>query len=113
MHGPFAWDVYASSLAPLGKGYPLWCPDPDYPEWEVEVGDVGYLWEGSFKHILRTTRIEGELQPHNIVPENYVRFYHRNLVIIGPRESITQSVLHSKEIRQLEVSGGASADVPW
>ncbi|KAI9058611.1 WD40 repeat-like protein [Trametes sanguinea] len=107
-----AWDVYASSLAPLGKGYPLWYPDPDYPEWEVEVGDVGYVREGSFKHLLRTTRAEDEPQPHNMIPEDYVQFYNRNVVITGPRESITQPVLHSRAIKKLEVSGGASVTVP-
>ncbi|OSD00766.1 YVTN repeat-like/Quino protein amine dehydrogenase [Trametes coccinea BRFM310] len=108
----YAWDVYASSLAPLGKGYPLWYPDPDNPEWEVEVGDVGYVREGSFKHLLRTTRTAEEQQPHNMVPDDYIRFYNPNVVITGPRESITQPVLHSRAIKKLEVSGGGSVSVP-
>ncbi|CDO76417.1 hypothetical protein BN946_scf184925.g4 [Trametes cinnabarina] len=108
----YAWDVYASSLTPLGKGYPLWVPDPDTPEWEVEVGDVGYLRDGSFKHLLRATNAEGQPQPHGMVPGDYVQFYHPNVVVTGPRESITQPVLHSRTIKKLEVSGGASVNVP-
>ncbi|KAI9058620.1 YVTN repeat-like/Quino protein amine dehydrogenase [Trametes sanguinea] len=108
----YAWDVYASSLIPLGKGYPLWMPDPERPEWEVEVGDVGYISDGSFQHLLRTTNSEAEPQPHGIVPEDYVQFRYPNTVVSGPRESITQPVLHSRAIRKLEVSSAGSVNIP-
>ena len=103
-----AWDIYATTLTPLGKGYPLWYPDPDRPEWEVEIGDVGYVREGSFKHLLRTRNTADEPQPHNQVPEGYDQFYNPNIVVTGPRESITQTILHSRSIKQVQVSGGAS-----
>ncbi|KAJ8494847.1 hypothetical protein ONZ51_g2077 [Trametes cubensis] len=107
-----AWDIYATTLTPLGKGYPLWYPDPDRPEWEVEIGDVGYVREGSFKHLLRTRNTADEPQPHNQVPESYKQFYNPNIVVTGPRESITQTILHSRSIKQVQVSGGASINTP-
>ncbi|KAI0325968.1 YVTN repeat-like/Quino protein amine dehydrogenase [Cubamyces sp. BRFM 1775] len=107
-----AWDIYANTLTPLGKGYPLWVPDPDHPEWEVEIGDVGYVRDGSFKHLLRTKNRAEDPQPHNQVPEGYVQFYNPNIVVTGPRESITQNMLHSRTIKQVNVSGGASVNAP-
>ncbi len=47
---PTAAEIYASELLPKGYGFPLWVPDPqpNFPEEEVRLFDVGYVWEGSF-----------------------------------------------------------------
>ncbi|KAI0673287.1 WD40 repeat-like protein [Trametes maxima] len=111
-HPNRAWDIYADLLLHHGHGYPLWMPDPDNSEWEVEIGDVGWLRGGSFKHILRTRRGPGEPQPHGATPVDYVPFNPPNLVITGPRERIVQPVLYSRTIKNVQISGGASVTLP-
>ncbi|KAI0350495.1 WD40 repeat-like protein [Trametes cingulata] len=112
-----AWDIYARSLIHLGHGYPLWMPDPDPGTpggpWEVEIGDVGWIRQGSFKHLLRCRNRAEDPQPHMAaVGEDYEQFAPRNLVITGPRERIAQPVLHSRSVKNIELFGGVSTNVP-
>ncbi|KAI0650997.1 WD40 repeat-like protein [Trametes meyenii] len=111
-HAHRAWDIYADLLLHHGHGYPLWMPDPDNSQWEVEIGDVGWLRGGSFKHILRTRHAVGEPQPHSTTPADYVPFNPPNLVITGPRERIVQPVLYSRTIKNVQISGGVSVSLP-
>jgi len=43
------WNVYLEQLSSLYRGIPLWEPEPvkDYYD-KVSIGDVGYVYEGSF-----------------------------------------------------------------
>lgn len=41
------FDIYAKHLFKLGKGYPLWQPEPTRYG-EVQIGDVGFLDDGAF-----------------------------------------------------------------
>ncbi|KAI0759246.1 WD40-repeat-containing domain protein [Trametes elegans] len=114
-----AWDIYAETLRPLGHGYPLWFPDPDQSAWAVEIGDVGWLRQGAFHHLLRTRPDDGAgaggrggRQPHDAVPDEFVPFCPPNLVVTGRSDKITQSMLHSGAIKNVQVSGGASLNIP-
>ncbi|OCH90521.1 hypothetical protein OBBRIDRAFT_877072, partial [Obba rivulosa] len=40
---------------PLGFGEPLWRPGPTKAG-EAEIGDVGFIWEGSFFRLFNSTR---------------------------------------------------------
>ncbi|KAI0633183.1 WD40-repeat-containing domain protein [Trametes polyzona] len=118
MAATHAWDIYAKALFHHGHGYPLWAPDPeriDGTEWEVEIADVGWLREGAFMHLLRT-RYEGEqgegVQPRKLLPDDYTSFDPPNVVKTGPTEKITQPVLYSQTIKNVEVTGGASVNIP-
>lgn len=108
-----AWDVYAKELYHHGHGYPLWVPDldPTRSQWEVEIGDVGWVRDGTFNHLLRCRGTNEDDQPHQVLPDNYVPFDPPKLVISGPREKITQPVLCSRSIKNIEVSGGVSVNV--
>ena len=68
------FDVIRDELAItyLGLGYALWLPQPQTNHSPVEIGDVGFVWEGNF------VRLFNALLPRNHssharfgVPENY------------------------------------------
>ena len=43
--------IYSSSMSSLGLGYALWYPEPD-DTGELQIGDVGYIDDGSFVRVL-------------------------------------------------------------
>lgn len=106
---PPPWDIYAQELFHHRHGYPLWAPNPARAQWDVEIADVGWLNEGTFLHLFRTTLPGGaEHQPHELLPEDYVPFVPRESTLFRSPESITQPVLYSRTIKDVSVSGGAS-----
>ncbi|OSC98124.1 hypothetical protein PYCCODRAFT_1471329 [Trametes coccinea BRFM310] len=106
------WKIYAEQLAPVGFGYPLWAPDPPPGTNPVELGDVGWVRRGEFVALFNACRAADDRQPLNAVPSGYEPLDPSTLVTRGPRESIRQEVLHSRSIKQLDVSSGAGAGSP-
>ena len=47
-HVPYPHVIYPTSLNLLGQGYALWFPEPHATVGEPQIGDVGYVSEGSF-----------------------------------------------------------------
>lgn len=48
--------VYAEQLLPRGHGYPLWFPEPSATQLgDIRIGDVGYVWDGSFFRLFNIT----------------------------------------------------------
>ena len=43
--------VYATALAPIFQGHPLWYPEP-HGSGEVQLCDVGYIDDGAFVRVL-------------------------------------------------------------
>ncbi|KAI0673280.1 hypothetical protein C8Q78DRAFT_1077546 [Trametes maxima] len=97
------WDIYAQELAFHGQGHPLWRPEPSAVGWTVQVGDVGWLRNGAFRHLLRTMCYAGDDQPHGVVPEHFTLLEPEELYILERRQSIQQRVLTSLGIRDLVV----------
>ncbi|GJE97165.1 kinase-like protein [Phanerochaete sordida] len=58
-------EVYATSLASLGFGYPLWHPEP-HVSGEPQIGDVGLLVQGQFIRLfhLDTTAADKQVTCH-------------------------------------------------
>ncbi|KAH9851229.1 hypothetical protein C2E23DRAFT_247420 [Lenzites betulinus] len=106
------WDIYAEQLTHLGYGYPLWIPDPAPGAPPVEIGDVGWINEGEFVSLFNVFRGEKEAQPRGAVPVDHVPLLTRDCTIVGPRDKISQSVLYSRSIRKVDVSGEISATAP-
>jgi hypothetical protein len=50
-----AYETYASALVMKGHGHPLWEPDPGQYA-PVELGDVGYLYEGAFVKLFNVSK---------------------------------------------------------
>ncbi|KAI0651035.1 WD40-repeat-containing domain protein [Trametes meyenii] len=109
-----AWDVYAQSLMHLGHGYPLWVPDCDTNSkgLGVEVGDVGWIRQGAFRHLLRCRATSMEQQPFNCLPHDYEAFNPPNVVIDSNQNKIVQRVLASKTVKVADVSAAVSVNVP-
>lgn len=62
--------VYASELAPRGRGTPLWYPEPS-ESGEVEIGDVGFLQDGGFHRLFNITVDETHPFNKDGVPEGF------------------------------------------
>ncbi|KAI0718550.1 hypothetical protein C8T65DRAFT_79939 [Cerioporus squamosus] len=104
-----AHHIYAQELWSLGHGHAMWGPEPSLAFGEVRLGDVGYLREGHFSFLFNCM-----CDPHDPinkrgVPEDFEVFAppDPNSIQHCP-DKITQSELHSKNIRSLAVSVGAS-----
>ena len=46
-----AHKIYTEHLSKLGKGLPVWFPEPDPRVGEVQIGDVGIFLDGQFKRL--------------------------------------------------------------
>ncbi|KAI0369541.1 hypothetical protein BV20DRAFT_946026 [Pilatotrama ljubarskyi] len=107
------WNIYAESLMYLGHGYALWNPDiavsprsPNGGRWDIDVGDVGWFHNGSFRPFLRTTATTVEDQPHALLPDEYEPFSPPARSIRRNPESIAHRTLFSRSIE--DVDGGVS-----
>ncbi|KAI8996221.1 hypothetical protein BD414DRAFT_533935 [Trametes punicea] len=109
---PAPWKIYAEQLAHVGFGYPLWVPDPSPGSSPIEIGDVGWVRRGEFIPLFNAFRAASDRQPFKAVPAGYEQLDRSQLVIRGPRETIRQEILHSRNIQQLDVSGGVAAGGP-
>ncbi len=89
-------------LFPLGYGYPLWHPAPEndsvYGRREVDLGSVGWIDGGRFRHIFNAMKGPDDAFNHNRVPNNFQRLDPSGLVITGEEDEITQTRLHSRHI---------------
>ncbi|KAI0651003.1 hypothetical protein C8Q79DRAFT_898969 [Trametes meyenii] len=102
------WDIYAQELAFHGHGHPLWHPEPRADGRTVQVGDVGWLQDGAFRHLLRTVPGAEDDQTHGVVPENCTLLDLEDLYVSERRQSIQQRVLASRETRDLQLDGRTS-----
>lgn len=95
-------DIYVNQLRTLRKGYPLYHPEPP-EEGPVEVGDVGYIKEGSFYRLFNVSRSANNSWgvPNGFEPLNIgrIRTFAADLEP-GP--------LHSETIFQVSANIGAS-----
>ncbi|KAI1791419.1 hypothetical protein LXA43DRAFT_428582 [Ganoderma leucocontextum] len=110
------WELYAKAMFNL-SGFPLWHADPEIDEnfgrREVELGSVGFLDRGKFRHLFNARK--GEDDPFNAgrVPSTFEQFNPPNLSITAPKPILRQSYITSGSVRELTVSleGGAESPV--
>ncbi|RDX46998.1 hypothetical protein OH76DRAFT_1324350, partial [Lentinus brumalis] len=104
------WDIYAKMLFPLGYGYPLWHPAPEndsiYGTREVDLGSVGWIDGGRFRHIFNAMKPAEDEFNRNRVPDDFQRLEPSGLVITGEEDEITQSRLHSRTVTEVRGSAG-------
>ncbi|RPD70552.1 hypothetical protein L226DRAFT_469920 [Lentinus tigrinus ALCF2SS1-7] len=105
-----AHDIYAQELWSLGQGHAMWGPEPSPAFGEVRLGDIGYLREGHFSFLFNCMLDAHDPVNKRGVPPDFTSFTppDPNSIQFCP-DKITQSELHSKNIRSLAVSVGASA----
>ncbi|KAH9919634.1 uncharacterized protein B0H18DRAFT_1195455 [Fomitopsis serialis] len=106
-------EVYARQLCPLGKGYPLWYPEPreDGQAGEVHLGDVGYLHRGAFVRLFNAMRDADD--PINQRPEDMpnVPDGFEKLVLTHPLFRVGNAIsgpLYSRTMRQVRVEAEGS-----
>ncbi|KAI0364291.1 hypothetical protein BV20DRAFT_974618, partial [Pilatotrama ljubarskyi] len=105
------WTIYAERLQKLRYGYPLWVPDPPPGQGEVQLGDVGWIYEGEFMRMFNTMRPTDEDQALG-VPPAFTRLDPAPLHIRGPRERIRQGLLSDGISHERVISGGIDASGP-
>ena len=62
--------VYHDELMSLGKGHPLWCPEP-HSSGEAQIGDVGYIFEGAFVRLFNAISPEEFQVPNSRLPPDF------------------------------------------
>ncbi|TFY60560.1 hypothetical protein EVG20_g7374 [Dentipellis fragilis] len=79
-------DLYMDQLASLNNGHALWEPNPNEPDDQVEVGDVGYILFGGFHrlfniHLPADHPAQGQSLPEHFEPLECPRshIYRRTL----------------------------------
>ncbi|EIW56367.1 uncharacterized protein TRAVEDRAFT_79507, partial [Trametes versicolor FP-101664 SS1] len=111
MSSAYSWDVYAESLTYLGYGYPLWCPDTwnNGKPWDLNVGDVGWLRNGQFCPLLRTTATDAAQQPFRTLPEGHSPLVMaRGALSEYPERFSRPTIFHSNTINTSMVMGEVS-----
>lgn len=108
---PMSWNIYAQMLSGLGHGYPLWHPGPEIDEnygfREVDVGAVGYVDDGRFRHLFNSLRSAEDSFNKDRVPQQFEQLHRQTLQISGPEYSITQESFLSQTVRETNVSAEA------
>ena len=105
------WDLYAKTM--LGPyGFPLWHADPEldgqYGPREIELGSVGYIDKGKFRHLFNAMKDADD--PFNVgrVPNSFEPFKPRLLDITAPEPMLRQAYLASRSIRHIDVEVGGN-----
>ena len=118
MAPPAPWEVYAKALV-KHWGYPLWHAgpeaDPSVPSGyrEVEVGSVGWVDQGRFRHLFNARR--GRDDPFNLdrVPDDFERFEPKNVTETPPEAVIIHPYIASGSVSKVAVSGDASGGLSF
>ncbi|KAM5536972.1 hypothetical protein V8D89_009301 [Ganoderma adspersum] len=112
--GTASWDLYAKTMF-NHFGHPLWHADPEIDEVfgrrEVELGSVGYLDRGKFRHLFIARKAKDD--PFNIgrVPATFEVFNPANMRIVAPQPVLRQPYVASDSVRQVValLEGNASS----
>ncbi|KAH9838065.1 uncharacterized protein C8Q71DRAFT_755988 [Rhodofomes roseus] len=96
--------TYAAELSPLGLGYPLWQPSGPVDELEVELGDVGYIHDGSFHYIFNAFRPATDLRNQKCgVPDEFVPLFVGSIPALSYRNYIEpKRVFHTGSVKQID-----------
>ncbi|KAI0673301.1 hypothetical protein C8Q78DRAFT_714618 [Trametes maxima] len=105
-----SWDIYAEQMAHLKYGFPLWSPDPPPGGAPIELGDVGWVREGEFIPLFNAFRDSDDRQPHGRVPAGFSPLSLQDMMIRGPREKVSATMLCSRGIKSRNVSAGVAVN---
>lgn len=108
-------EVYASQLEEFRQGHPLWCPSGPEGADEIDLGDIGYIWEGQFVELFkgkyaRDHPANAKNRQYNRVPPSHERLPERAYIRplrstrdMEPDMYTTKSMKHQK----IQPSAGA------
>lgn len=105
--GTAPWDLYAKTMF-KHFGYPLWHADPEvdkvFGPREVELGSVGFLDRGEFRHLFNARKTKDDLFNVGRVPESFEVFNPKNMRVIAPEPILRQPYVASYSVRQVAMS---------
>ena len=103
-------EIYASQLVHLRYGHPLWYPEPE-ESGEVDIGDVGYITDGTFNRLFNARYDPNHEKNKNGVPENFDKLLVSDEDISERKRMVEPGTsLVSDSVRKVEIN--ASAGLP-
>ena len=107
--GDAPYNIYAKQLLTMRQGYPLWHPEIERDRGlEVQVGDVGYLYEGTFIRIFNAI-LQVDHPDHKMfgVPKDHKPFEVKPFLWRGPA-SVIESHLCSRSVSSFGLEGSVT-----
>ncbi|KAJ3556402.1 hypothetical protein NM688_g2051 [Phlebia brevispora] len=108
-------EIYAEQLSTRGRGIPLWYPEPSWQTGEVQIGDVGFLFNGGFHRLFNATVPEDHAwNASQGVPENYKPLtpdVSRQLTEFREQD-LPQGILQSSSIKAVVAGAKIEGQVP-
>ncbi|OCH90342.1 hypothetical protein OBBRIDRAFT_605307 [Obba rivulosa] len=110
---PSSEEIYVRELLVLGKGLPIWDPEPPIPHGEVHIGDVGYFWQGAFYRFFNTmSSVEENEEDGCEVPTPFTQLeMPKNAFRVDDPCAIQANApLCSRTIKAYHLDGGSDID---
>ena len=107
--GDAPYNIYAKQLLGMRQGYPLWHPEVERGQGlEIQVGDVGYLHEGTFIRFLNAT-LKADHPDHKMfgVPDGHQPF-KVNRFLQREQANVIESHLCSRSVSSFGLEGSAT-----
>ena len=98
------YNIYARQLFIRRHGYPLWKPEPETPDNEIRLGDVGFLSNGAFYQIFNATVSKNDPSQTNGVPEDFEKWTVKSLHM-ATRKKAVESALCSRSVSSFSMDG--------
>lgn len=107
MQGKAPWELYAKTMF-NHFGLPLWHADPEvdgtYGAREVDLGSVGFLDRGEFRHLFNAMKDKDDPFNRKRVPDTFDMFDPPNLTITAPKPNLRQPYVASGSVGELRVA---------
>ena len=98
-----AAEVYAEQLLSKAHGLPLWIPEPS-KFGEVLIGDVGYVYDGSFYRLFNVTRSPDHPINQGGLPDNFEVLEYDSCLLHRVDQYLDAGVVCSKSVKRSDIS---------
>ncbi|KAI0685048.1 hypothetical protein BC835DRAFT_1291221 [Cytidiella melzeri] len=105
-----AAEVYAEQLLSKAHGLPLWIPEPS-KFGEVLIGDVGYVYDGSFYRLFNVTHPQDHDVNQGGVPDNFDVLTYDSCLLHRVDQYLDAGVICSKSVKRMNVVASGSSSV--
>ena len=102
------WEIYSKTMFNY-YGFPLWHADPrpfdvEHNQREIELGSVGYVDQGKFRHLFNARKPKDHPCNDGRVPATFEVFNPEHLAIAGPKVYLRPSCHTSNSVQQVVMS---------
>lgn len=102
-----AAEVYAEQLLSKAHGLPLWIPEPS-KFGEVLIGDVGYVYDGSFYRLFNVTFPQDHPVNSGGVPEDFKVLEYDPRLLHRVEQYLPAGAICSKSVKRVNVTARGS-----